>query len=43
MRPSVHTFASTALPPVVPCRDITNTQVDILGETVPEGGNLRIY
>ncbi len=25
------------------CSDITNTQVGISGETVPEGGNLRIY
>ena len=26
-----------------PCSDITNTLVGISGETVPEGGNLRIY
>ncbi len=25
------------------CSDITNTQVGISGETVPEGGNLHIY
>ncbi len=25
------------------CSDITNTLVGISGETVPEGGNLRIY
>ncbi len=28
---------------VVCCSDITNTLVGISGETVPEGGNLRIY
>ncbi len=27
----------------VGCSDITNTQVGISGETVPEGGNLHIY
>ncbi len=27
----------------LPCSDITNTLVGISGETVPEGGNLRIY
>ncbi len=25
------------------CSDITSTLVGISGETVPEGGNLRIY
>ncbi len=28
---------------VLACSDITNTQVGISGETVPEGGNLCIY
>ena len=28
---------------LVRCSDITNTQVGISGETVPEGGNLCIY
>ncbi len=27
----------------VQCSDITNTQVGISGETVPEGGNLHMY